>query len=75
MIKYPQKKDMSNVWDKVASLQADWSHHAEGLVNPKVHAQKRLLILDTPEHVDSENIKLKIGPRSLLDQLFSKRDF
>jgi hypothetical protein len=22
-----------------------------------------LLILDTPEHVDSENIKLKIGPR------------
>jgi hypothetical protein len=31
------------------------SHHAEGLVNPKVRAQKkRLLILDTPEHVDSE---------------------
>jgi hypothetical protein len=28
--------------------------------------QQRLLILDTPEHVDSENIKLKIGPRSLL---------
>jgi hypothetical protein len=26
-----------------------------------VHAQKRLLISDTPEHVDSENIKLKIG--------------
>jgi hypothetical protein len=25
-------------------------HHAEGLVNPKVH-EKRLLILDTPEHV------------------------
>jgi hypothetical protein len=41
-------------------------HHAEVLVNPKVRAQKRLLILDTPEHVDSENIKLKIGPRSLL---------
>jgi hypothetical protein len=33
--------------------------------------------LDTPdsEHVDSENIKLKIGHRSLLNQLFSKRDF
>jgi hypothetical protein len=27
------------------------------------------------EHVDSENIKLKIGPRSLLDQLFTKLDF
>jgi hypothetical protein len=25
-------------------------------------AIKRLLILDTPEHVDSENIKLKICP-------------
>jgi hypothetical protein len=37
--------------------------------------KKRLLILDTPEHVDSENIKLKIGSRSLLYQLFSKRDF
>jgi hypothetical protein len=33
------------------------SHHAEGLVNPKVRAQKRLLISDTPEYVDSENIK------------------
>jgi hypothetical protein len=39
------------------------THHAEGLVNPKVCAKKRLLILDTPEHVDSENIKLKIGAR------------
>jgi hypothetical protein len=38
------------------------SHHAEGL------------ILDNPEHVDSENIKLKIGYRPLLYQLFSKRD-
>jgi hypothetical protein len=36
---------------------------------------KRLLILDTPEHVDSENIKLKIGHHPLLYQLFSKRDF
>jgi hypothetical protein len=31
--------------------------------------------LDTPEHVDSENIKLKIGYRPFLYQLFSKRDF
>jgi hypothetical protein len=38
-------------------------------------AQKRFLILDTPEHVDSENITLKIGSRSLLYQLFSKCDF
>jgi hypothetical protein len=29
----------------------------------------------TPEHVDSENIKLKIGFRSYAYQLFSKRDF
>jgi hypothetical protein len=36
--------------------------------------KKWFLILDTPEHVDSENIKLKIGSRSLLYQLFSKRD-
>jgi hypothetical protein len=55
-------------------MPAAHSHHAEGLVNPKVRRQKRLLILDTPVHVDSENIKLKIGPRSLLDQLLSKRD-
>jgi hypothetical protein len=41
-----------------------WSG-AEGLLNPKVRAQKRLLILDTPsEHVDSEKIKFKIGFRS-----------
>jgi hypothetical protein len=43
------------------------THHADVLVNPKVRAQaKRLLILDTREHVDSENIKLKIGSRSLV---------
>jgi hypothetical protein len=43
------------------------THHAEG---QKCAHIKSLLILDTPEHVDSENIKLKIGFRS-----FSKRDF
>jgi hypothetical protein len=32
-----------------------WAHHAEALVDPKVLAKN--LILDTPEHVDSENIK------------------
>jgi hypothetical protein len=31
--------------------------------------------LDTPEHVDTENINLKIGNGSSLYQLFSKRDF
>jgi hypothetical protein len=36
--------------------------------------QKCSLILDSPEHVDSENIKLKIGYGSSLFQLFSKRD-
>jgi hypothetical protein len=59
---------------KPAKETVSCSHHAEGLVNPKVRAQKRLLVLDTPEHVDSESIKLKIGSRSLLYQLFSKRD-
>jgi hypothetical protein len=49
------------------------SHHAEGLVNPKVREPKITDFLDTPEHVDSENIKLKICPRSYLDQLFTKR--
>jgi hypothetical protein len=37
-------------------------HNAEGLVT------------QSPEHVDSENIKLKIGRRTFLYQLFSKRD-
>jgi hypothetical protein len=32
------------------------------------------LILDTPEHVESENINLKIGNGSSLYQLFYKRD-
>jgi hypothetical protein len=51
------------------------AHHAEGLVNPKVLAQKKVTdFLDTPEHVELENFKLKMGPRSYLDQLFSKRD-
>jgi hypothetical protein len=37
-------------------------------------SKKRLLIFVTPEHVDLQNIKLKIGYRSSLYQLFSKRD-
>jgi hypothetical protein len=40
----------------VFSCRPNWhdhsAHRAEGLVNPKVRAKKRLLILDTPEHVD-----------------------
>jgi hypothetical protein len=44
------------------------------LLTQKCVHKKRLLILDIPEHVDSEKIKLKIGSRSLLNQLFSKRD-
>jgi hypothetical protein len=51
------------------------SHHAEGLPNPKVRAKKSFLILDKPEPVDSENIKLKIGSRPLswntLEQFFN----
>jgi hypothetical protein len=44
------------------------------LYTQKCSHKKWLLILDTPEHVDSENIKLKISYRPLLYQLFSKRD-
>jgi hypothetical protein len=42
-----------------------WTHivsqaavHAEGLINPKVRAKKRLLISDTPEHVESPDLRL-----------------
>jgi hypothetical protein len=41
-----------------------YTHHAEGLVNPKVLAKNPITDLRyprLPEHVDSENIKLKIG--------------
>jgi hypothetical protein len=53
------------------------THHAEGLVDPKVGYKKTVtaLVLDTPKHVDSEYINLKIGYGSSLYQLFSKRDF
>jgi hypothetical protein len=58
-------------WSKRAS------HHVEGLVNPEVGAQKKVtdFVYPRAEHVDSKNIKLKIGPRPLFYQLFSKRDF
>jgi hypothetical protein len=36
--------------------------------------KKWLLILDTPEHVDSEKRLMKLGYDSFLYQLFSKRD-
>jgi hypothetical protein len=36
--------------------------------------KKSLLILDAPEHVDSGNMKFKIGRRSSVYQLFSKCD-
>jgi hypothetical protein len=49
-------------------------HHAEGLVDPNLMYKKPYLVLDTPEHVDSENINLKIGHGSSLYQLFSKSD-
>jgi hypothetical protein len=53
----------------------NYSHHAEGLVDPKVREQKKpYLVLDTPEHEDSENLTYKIGYGSYLYQLFSKRD-
>jgi hypothetical protein len=55
-----------------SDLRTSFSHQAgdayimlRDLLTQKCVNKKRLLILDTPEHVDSENIK--IGPRSLLD--------
>jgi hypothetical protein len=48
-------------------------YHAEGQVDPDDLATK--LILDAPEHVESENINLNIGHGSSVFQLFSKRDF
>jgi hypothetical protein len=51
------------------------SHHAGGQFNPNPVKKKSLLILDAPEHVDSGNMKFKIGRRSSVYQLFSKRDF
>jgi hypothetical protein len=58
------------------STDALGSHHAERLVKPK-SARKIfwLLILDTPEHVDSEKPNRQIDLGSPLYQLFSKRDF
>jgi hypothetical protein len=47
------------------------AHHAEGLVNPKVRAQKKVTHFRYPrEHVDSENIILKIGSRSFSTNFF-----
>jgi hypothetical protein len=54
---------------------ADCAHHAGGQFNPNPVKKKSLLILDAPEHVDSGNMKFKIGRRSSVYQLFSKRDF
>jgi hypothetical protein len=46
------------------------------LLTQKLLQKKRLLILDTPEHVDSEKInrQIDLGPPRPLYQLFSKRD-
>jgi hypothetical protein len=41
----------------------------------KSRKKKSLLISDAPEHVDSGNMKFKIGRWSSVYQLFSKRDF
>jgi hypothetical protein len=55
----------------MTSANASPAHHAEGLVDPNLRYK---LVLDTPEHVESENIKFKIGHGSSAYQLFSKRD-
>jgi hypothetical protein len=39
----------------------NYTHHAEGQFNPNPVKKKSLLILDALEHVDSGNIKFKIG--------------
>jgi hypothetical protein len=50
----------------------NWKHY---LLTQIAWNKKWLLILDSPEHVDSENIKFKIGCGSFLYQPFSKCDF
>jgi hypothetical protein len=51
------------------------AHHAEGQFNPNPMNKKIVTDFEyTPEHVDSGNI-FKIGRRSTVYQLFSKRDF
>jgi hypothetical protein len=50
-------------------------HNAKEQFNPNPVKKKSLLILDAPEHEDSGNINFKIGRRSSVYQLFSKRDF
>jgi hypothetical protein len=37
------------------------THHAEGLVDPKSDEQKTVTAFRYPEHVDSGNMKFKIG--------------
>jgi hypothetical protein len=54
-----QKNDVLDI-NKISNVWSGGPHYAEGLDNPK-----RLLILDTPKHVDSENIKLKIDYRRI----------
>jgi hypothetical protein len=62
------KRDVS--LRNLAKMQECYSHHSEGLVEPKVLAK----FLDTLEHVDSDNIKLKIGLWQLPVPTFSKCD-
>jgi hypothetical protein len=50
------------------------AHHAEGQFNPNPVKKKSLLILDASEHVDSGNMKFKIGRRISFYQFYSKRD-
>jgi hypothetical protein len=45
------------------------------LLTQKFLRKKRLLILDTPEHVDSEKLNRQIDLGPPFYQLFSKRDF
>jgi hypothetical protein len=45
------------------------------LLTQKFVQKKLLLILDTPEHVDSEKLNRQIDLGAPLYQIFSKRDF
>jgi hypothetical protein len=65
----PNRSQHAKYWSPLC----DHTHHAEGLVNPKVRGPKTVTDFRYPR--DSENIKLKIGYGSYHDQIFSKRDF
>jgi hypothetical protein len=67
-MRYPRSPySWASIWGIIYAVTKGFAneiapHHAEGLVDPKsLEIKKPSLTWNTPEHVDSENINLKIG--------------